>query len=69
MRKNSIRNMLLAGAAVAAFLPGVAMADTAKEKELEARIEALERAFGTIQGELTATKAENAMLREATARA
>lgn len=59
----------MAGAAVAAFLPGVAMADTAKEKELEARIEALERAFGTIQGELTATKAENAMLREATARA
>ena len=59
----------MAGAAVAAFLPSVAMADTAKEKELEARIEALERAFGSMQGELTATKAENAMLREATARA
>jgi DcaP outer membrane protein len=67
VRKISIRNLLLAGAAVAAFLPGVAMADTAKGKELEARIEALERAFGTIQGELTAAKAENAMLREATA--
>ena len=59
----------MAGAAVAAFLPGVALADSAKELELEARIEALERAFGTMQGELSATKAENAVLREATARA
>lgn len=69
MRKNSFRNVLLASAALTVCLPGTALADTAKEKELEARIEALESSFGTMKSELEATKAENAKLREATARA
>lgn len=68
MRKNSFKYILLLSAAVAAMAPASALAETAKEKELEARIEALERAFGTMQGELQNAKAENAQLREAAAR-
>lgn len=60
----------LAGAAIVALAaPGVADAATQKEKELEARIARLEAAFGAMQGELTATRAENAELREAASRA
>ena len=64
----SARLWLLAGAAGLALLPGTAMADTAKGRELEARIEALERLFGTMQGELQAARAENAQLREEASR-
>ncbi|MFZ1566494.1 MAG: hypothetical protein WAT28_11585, partial [Sphingorhabdus sp.] len=46
-----------------------AFAATEKEKQLEARIEALERAFGTMQGELQTTRSENVQLREAVSRA
>lgn len=68
MIRKATRLWLLAGAAGIALLPQAALADTAKEQELEARIAALEKMFGTMQGELQATKAENAQLREAAAR-
>lgn len=48
---------------------GGAFADTAKEQELEARIIALERLFGTVQTELATTKAENQELRTQITRA
>lgn len=67
MRTNGLKHILLAGAAMAAALPTAALADPAKEQELEARIAALERAFGTMQGQLEAAKAENAQLREVVA--
>jgi regulator of replication initiation timing len=46
-----------------------ALADTKKEKELEARIEALEKAFGSLNGQLQTSQAENAQLRAAVAQA
>lgn len=45
------------------------LAETKKEKELEARIEALEKAFGSLTGQLQASQAENAQLRSAVAQA
>lgn len=43
---------LMAGAAIFALSANSAYADTKKEKELEARIEALEKAFGSLTGQL-----------------
>ena len=68
MISNKLQGYLLTGAALVAMLPSAALADTAKEKELEARLSALEQAFGSLQGELQSTRAENAQLREAVAR-
>lgn len=68
MRNNKLQGYLLTGAALVAMLPSAALADTAKEKELEARLSTLEQAFGSLQGELQSTRAENAQLREAVAR-
>jgi Porin subfamily len=56
---------LLAGVATATFMSTGALAATTKEQQFEARMEALERAFGSLQGELLTTKAENAELRQA----
>ncbi len=61
--------LLLTGAALMAISTSDAIAATQKEEELEARIQALEKAFGSLQGELQATKAENAELRGAVAQA
>jgi hypothetical protein len=66
--KYAWRSALLAGTALA-VLPAAAMAETAKEKELEARIAALEAAFVGIQDELETTQAENVKLRGAAAAA
>ncbi|MDQ4419771.1 DcaP family trimeric outer membrane transporter [Sphingobium sp. DEHP117] len=60
---------LMAGAAIFALSANSAYADTKKEKELEARIEALEKAFGSLTGQLQASQAENAQLRAAVAQA
>lgn len=68
MNKKSIRGCLMAGAVMAATLPSAAYADTAKERELEARLAALESAIGSLQGELQSTRAENAELRDAVAK-
>lgn len=57
------RHHLLSGIALFALAATSAHADTAKEQELEARIAALERMFGTVQAELATTKAENQKLR------
>jgi hypothetical protein len=54
--KNATRILLLSAAAWGVMTPQIALADTTKEKELEARIEALERAFGTVRSELQTTK-------------
>lgn len=69
MLNKKIAAWLLAGVATATLLSPAAFAATPKEQQLEARIKALERAFGSIQGELTTTKAENAELRQAVASA
>ncbi|MFN3619929.1 DcaP family trimeric outer membrane transporter [Sphingorhabdus sp.] len=69
MQKRTIFAWLLAGVATATLMPADAQAATDKENQLEARIEALERAFGSLQGELSSTKAENAELRLAVAKA
>lgn len=55
--------LLLAGVASVSLMATDAQAATSKEKQLEARIEALERAFGSLQGELQSTRDENAHLR------
>lgn len=60
---------LMTGAAILALSATDALAATQKEQELEARITALEKAFGSMQGELMATRAENSQLRESVARA
>jgi DcaP outer membrane protein len=60
---------LLAGVASAAFMSTGALAATEKEQQLEARMGALERAVGSLQGELQTTKAENVQLRQAVASA
>lgn len=65
MRNKKLATWLLAGVATASFMSTGALAATEKEQQLEARIEALERAFGSLQGELQTTKAENADLRQA----
>jgi len=59
----------MAGVAIFALLTTSALADTKKEKELEARIEALEKAFGSLTGQLQASQAENAQLRTAVTQA
>lgn len=56
---------LMAGVALFALSTTGALADTKKEKELEARIEALEKAFGSLTGQLQASQAENVQLRAA----
>lgn len=60
---------LMTGAAIFALSANSAYADTKKEKELEARIEALEKAFGSLTGQLQTSQAENAQLRAAVAQA
>lgn len=60
---------LMAGVAIFALSVNSAYADTKKEKELEARIEALEKAFGSLTGQLQSSQAENAQLRAAVAQA
>lgn len=60
---------LMAGVAIFALSTTSALADTKKEKELEARIEALEKAFGSLTGQLQASQAENAQLRTAVTQA
>jgi len=69
VRRASTRTVLLLGIAAVAIAPSAALAGTAKEQELEARIAALERAFGAMQGELQTAKAENVQLRETAMRA
>lgn len=64
---NRVPIWLMTGAAVIALSTTDAQAATQKEQELEARVVALEKAFGTLQGELQTTKAENAQLRDAVA--
>jgi hypothetical protein len=68
VKKIGLKGLLLLGVAGVAMSPVAALAETAKEKELEARIAALERSFGSMQSELQSAKAENAQLREAAAR-
>lgn len=68
MKFNRLQACLLWGAAAIALVPSAALADTKKEQELEARLAALEQAFGSLQGELQATRAENTQLRDAVAR-
>ncbi len=60
---------LMAGVAIFALSTTSALADSKKEKELEARIEALEKAFGSLTGQLQASQAENAQLRTAVTQA
>jgi len=48
MINSKLHGYLMAGAALVAMLPSAALADTAKEKELEARLSALEQAFGSL---------------------
>lgn len=55
--------MLLASVASVSLMATDAEAATAKEKQLEARIDALERAFGSLQGELQSSRTENADLK------
>lgn len=69
MKRATIKSCLMAGVATFSLIPASALAQTAKEKQLEARIEALERAFGTMQSELDSTKAENVQLKDAVNRA
>lgn len=69
MRKQRMLIGLMSGAAMLAVSASDALAATQKEQELEARIEALEKAFGSLQGQLDTAKAENAQLREAVASA
>lgn len=70
MQKNrAIPLWLLTGVAAVAMSVTDAQAATQKEQDLEARIEALERAFGSLQGELASTRAENAELKAAVAQA
>ncbi|MCE2891342.1 MAG: DcaP family trimeric outer membrane transporter [Hyphomonadaceae bacterium] len=57
------RHHLLSGIALFALAATSAHADTPKEQELEARIAALERMFGTVQTELASAQAENQKLR------
>jgi hypothetical protein len=65
MKTKKMAAWLLAGVATATLMSTGALAATAKEQQLEARMEALERAFGSLQGELQTTKAQNAELRQA----
>lgn len=69
MRNMKLATCLLAGVATTAFMSTGALAATEKEQQLEARVEALERAFGSVLGELQSTKSENAELRQAIANA
>ncbi|MCG2841391.1 porin [Sandaracinobacter sp. RS1-74] len=56
----SIRAMLRLGAALAAFVPAAAMAQTPREAELEARLKQLEAAVGDLRAELEGYRAANA---------
>ncbi len=69
MSRKSTYAGLMAGVAIFALSTTSALADTKKEKELEARIEALEKAFGSLNGQLQTSQAENAQLRAAVAHA
>jgi hypothetical protein len=69
MKKRLIQRCLMTGVASLSLVSTSAFAETEKEKQLEARIEALERAFGSMQGELQTTRTENAQLRDAVIRA
>ncbi len=69
MKTFRVTAILLAGVASLSLASGEAAAATAKEQELEARLAALENAFGSLQGELQATRQENAELRGAVTRA
>jgi DcaP outer membrane protein len=69
MRTKKLRPFLLGCAISMSWGIGTAFADTPKEQELEARIAALERLFGTVQTELAATKTENQQLRTEITRA
>ncbi|WP_422268195.1 hypothetical protein, partial [Sphingorhabdus sp.] len=69
MKSTHIKRCLMVGVAGLSLMSTSAFAATEKEKQLEARIEALERAFGTMQGELQTTRSENVQLREAVSRA
>jgi DcaP outer membrane protein len=62
-KRAKLRHYLAMGVAGLALLGSSAFADTPKELELEARIVALERLFGTVQTQLTTTQAENQQLR------
>lgn len=65
MGKVSKASWMLASVAAITFIAPDAYAATPKEKELEARVEALERAFGSMAGQLQTSQAENAQLRAA----
>ena len=67
--QKTFRVWLLAGVASLSVMATGAQADPAKEQELESRIVALERLFGTMQSELATARAENVQLRDAAARA
>lgn len=56
--------MAMAGVALAALVPQAAMAQTAREAELEARLKQLEDAVGALRAELEATRAEQSVARE-----
>ena len=65
MSSKKMAAWLLAGVATATFMSSGALAATEEEDQLEARMEALERAVGSLQVELQTAKAENAALRQA----
>jgi hypothetical protein len=56
MSTNRKARFLFSGAVIALLFSNNAIAATAKEKELERRIEALESAFGTVKSELQTTR-------------
>jgi len=56
MRPGQRTRLLLSGAVIASLFSSAAFAATKKEQELERRIEALERAFGTVTTELQTTR-------------
>jgi hypothetical protein len=66
-KRVGLRHFLTFSVAAVAMMGSNAWAQTAKETELEARIVALERQFGVVQSQLTATQAENQQLRAASA--
>jgi uncharacterized coiled-coil protein SlyX len=65
----SLRKFLVLSVASVAILGSPVQAQTTKEQELEARVAALEKLFGTVQNQLTQTQAENQKLREQVATA
>lgn len=61
------RSLLLAGAAFAVVMPGIAGAQTTREAELEARLRALEGAVSQLRSDLAAARASSASATAATA--